>query len=534
MMEAYILRFLVIPFLYVISLGKTEALLRVWTPHASVFEEVKTWHDGRKPCYGDSIRLQENRAVLVSQHHTLGGLSLPNRGELIMAEGAVLDIIDLSEASEQQKRPAQESCPGSVGSARSELLVDVQAPSWFDPDNWELRLNTSTYKKLNLPFLDSQRIPCNGDDVEIPAGHSFQIGMPASLKEPIRLRSFKIGHLAFTNEMLAEYFTRPDPNSLFDIADRTISTETGTMVEDVETLVSGPFIRLGEAFLSGWAGCSTQHGCVCGNDRKEVMGQICKFEAQSSRTPEVMQCCNGETAINVPGHCSPLCASVVQSALTDATNALKAAIDMQDILEDLKDDDSWPKYVSAYISVTHDNKLQTILFTNHVVSENETHNGVPHRIAAEILIKRLALSPNQRWFDRSMMSLVSSATDPSKTEFSAARGGNMSTAGTTVGIVVGVLLLLVLIAALIFVVVRYRRRLPFAFRAFDNNSDNQTIEMDEGPNFVNPLYSQDAGSGDAFGGDADYNSPWDIEEAADHNNLSVDDDDHRQLAQNEF
>ena len=129
--------------------------------------------------------------------------------------------------------------------------------------------------------------------------------------------------------MLAEYFTRPDPNSLFDIADRTISTETGTMVEDVETLTSGPFIRLGKEFLNGWSGCSIQYGCVCGNDRKEVsiifligssnffqivlnssrqvMDKICEFEEQSLRTPVTMQICHDETAIKIPGRCSLVC-----------------------------------------------------------------------------------------------------------------------------------------------------------------------------------------------------------------------------------
>ena len=64
----------------------------------------------------------------------------------------------------------------------------------FDPANWQTHSAADGQERQQI-FLDSERIPCNGDDVQLPAGHTFQIGMPSGLQEAILLNTFQVGPL---------------------------------------------------------------------------------------------------------------------------------------------------------------------------------------------------------------------------------------------------------------------------------------------------------------------------------------------------
>jgi hypothetical protein len=60
--------------IYVSFLDDSKASRRIWQGNVARFELADTWKNQRIPCSGDNIELQENRAILVSQHHTLSGL----------------------------------------------------------------------------------------------------------------------------------------------------------------------------------------------------------------------------------------------------------------------------------------------------------------------------------------------------------------------------------------------------------------------------------------------------------------------------
>jgi len=73
------------------------------------------------------------------------------------------------------------------------LMTDILRVHRFNPDNWQTMVEGQQERQSF--FLDSERVPCNGDDVQLPAGHTFQIGMPSGLKEAILLKSFQVGQL---------------------------------------------------------------------------------------------------------------------------------------------------------------------------------------------------------------------------------------------------------------------------------------------------------------------------------------------------
>ncbi|OQV13874.1 hypothetical protein BV898_11872 [Hypsibius exemplaris] len=507
--------------IFLFAVDDCGCVTRIWQPKASRFEEPQTWQAKRSPCFGDSVQLQENRAILISKQHTLSGLTLPVRGELIFGEGSVLEIIDLSEVSYKE----QSGCPTQASPIR--LMSSVNAKSWFDGSNWNSEADGQ--ERLRI-FLDSEGIPCNGDDVVLPHGHTFQIEMPSTLKEAVLLRSFKVGQLPMNDLTLAQYFSQLQaPQAVFDAAsllnltgnsNPSSSSSLTTAVRDVDpsSTTSGTFIKIGQRNLEQWP-CDEKYSCKCGNDRKEVMDQICRFVVPSST-----QTTNCQEPVRAQGLCRPLCGSVVSVKVDSAAKAIETLRRVQAILEQLREDEdhALPDSVEDYTSLTYDNTIQTIFVPSPGNAKSDLFQA--HRTAADLFRGKLTSDANKAWISSRSLTAYSSGGPQSSTH---EKYINEQAAATSTGLIAGGIsgLLLVL---LIFLVAGWlfwrRRKQPFAFQTF---ASNEPLEMD-GPNFINPLYPAEAGA-------INPNDRHFLEDDVMHRELmDFEDDDRAGLAENEF
>ncbi|XP_055346736.1 protein amnionless-like [Paramacrobiotus metropolitanus] len=466
-------------------LTQVHGVKRIWKPRND-FDSVRSWSNGQSPCFGDEATLAENSVMLLEKYHALSTLNLPAEGELIMAEGSVLEIVDVASFTQQRdKYLARQADPAPPASCRQnsgpkKVSSMVTSNSWYDPKNWKLDEDESIASG-SYSVLDSERIPCNGDDVYFPSGHTIQITMPSTLLKPIYLRTFKIGSLSINQDTMGEYFSKPEVSLMFSTDNESNRSIAAALAKDSDTEKMGvPFMKIGEDELAPV--CDVEYGCKCGNDRREIMEKICPFLHEETNKTAHISCAKPVYAV---GKCQPFCGAVVTFLPKQMYPALHQ---VDNILRQLPS--GYKNSLDIHTTVMDDLSIQTVFMHSRLIDWEDNEPTYTAAAAAYSFFDKLknGTEPGEVSFvDENTLVLVVSDTPKASASVSQAHTASASKSGIVAAVVATVVIVIAIILTALFVLWRKRRGLGFGFRSLESDANRDTLEM-EGADFQNPLF----------------------------------------------
>ncbi|XP_077319837.1 protein amnionless isoform X2 [Lithobates pipiens] len=243
--------------------GWVDAIYKRWIPNTN-FENASNWAEQRLPCSQDKAVFASKKkvSVFVQSAHSLKSLYLPLDGEFILSPGAGF-----------MAAPAEDP---TCGEGSLVNFGDVDHYQWFDPTLWQ-SVSIDALENGNMLFnVDSERVPCQHDDVMFSSDTSFRVQVQETESE-IQLKSISVlGRKFSSGAEFGEY-----------LASHTGRLQFPGPAQPQVTNIN----------------CMDKTGCLCGNDR--VQQEICSALLQNlgNKCPEV-SCTKPLKPI---GHCCGIC-----------------------------------------------------------------------------------------------------------------------------------------------------------------------------------------------------------------------------------
>ncbi|KAL5008916.1 hypothetical protein ScPMuIL_014497 [Solemya velum] len=256
-------------FLLISVFGICFGAQKKWTRDTN-FENSQNWEGGRAPCGNDVVIIPENSPTVFIQTNTsIKELVLPRNGEVVLGS--------VSSVAFTGTRNLAANCPDS---GKNIKFTAVGAPSWLDPINWcETGDNQDGCRQV--PLLDSQKIPGIYDDAYFPDGHFFSADLGSNLN--ITVKTMKIWDQTYTTNTFGDFRKTTEGKKMFPKAKNAQS--------GVVKIQNQP--------------CSDVTGCATGNDKKQIMDEICKFEKPRCARSRC------DSPVQPAGHCCRICGAVL-------------------------------------------------------------------------------------------------------------------------------------------------------------------------------------------------------------------------------
>lgn len=197
------------------------------------------------PCRNDHLTFPaRSPSVYFQRNQTLMEIVLPNDGEIVLGEGSVLTFPERDD----------NSCAG-----RNIRFVGAVAKSWFDPGNWCVTDSSGDNCLSSQPdLLDTDRIPCDSDDVVFPSGSGFYVDLDTGIA--IQMGSLKIAGQTMTTDSFRSYLNSDEGKLQFTSVNGTISSVRVT--------------------IGGTQTCSEDSSdCLCRNATETFQGRVCDLES---------------------------------------------------------------------------------------------------------------------------------------------------------------------------------------------------------------------------------------------------------------
>ncbi|CAH2328549.1 Hypothetical predicted protein [Pelobates cultripes] len=246
-----------------VCIALTDAAYKKWIPNTN-FENASNWNERRVPCSQDKVIFPSGQrvSIYVQSAHSLAEMNLPWDGEFILATGA-----GFSASSKEDP----ECDPGSEIHFR-----DPDQYQWFDPTLWYSSLSDND---KSLFSVDSERVPCQYDDVIFSPETSFKVNAMAT-EATINLKSISVLGKTFTTDEEFSYHLQSNTGKLqFPGSPRMHITNTP---------------------------CGDQTGCECGNTA--VLREICSALQRTEGICPNLPC---PLPLLPAGRCCQICGAII-------------------------------------------------------------------------------------------------------------------------------------------------------------------------------------------------------------------------------
>lgn len=316
------------------------------------FGERDNWRAGRRPCTLDErVAIQEQAAVvsLGEPMEAPGGfgqaireLNLAQDGVLLLEEDTPAadpldplfveflnesaDCYDSSRDGDRTRLDHDESSSASAdvaaaaAASKAAFLFEPHpdSMSWFNPANWRSELHEQMHSQL---FPDSHRIPCPEDVVVFgsrgpderakvlafkvnfrPAGGAGHLSQ-GGLTSPLRVSRLKIDERSYTQAELDALNGLYD-DQLFDFRDTRSAFSEQLRPDGRQDMLLIDESSIQPDAEDSLELCHEEAGCLCGNERADIMEIICSFNYPIH--PDSLPC---RDPIPVAGYCNKICAT---------------------------------------------------------------------------------------------------------------------------------------------------------------------------------------------------------------------------------
>ncbi|XP_013387996.1 protein amnionless [Lingula anatina] len=416
-------------FLFLIGIEQCDGLTKRWLPNTN-FGNPQNWNLGRLPCANDVISLQSaNSASVFVQTNatTIKELRLPTDGEIVFADGIVLAF------GEDTSAPA--TCGQDISFSRTD------AKQWLDGDNWCVsdEIGQCTEAKSQLTLLDSEKIPCQSDHAIFPTQSTFLVDMDSGLQ--LFVGSLTIAGQSYSTADFNTFVTSDSGRKQF------VSDDEGTM--------SHLTIKNQQ--------CSDIAGCMCGNDKGEILEKICDLKR---RQCQYLNCTNSFEPV---GSCCHICGAM---AVMNYGARFKMSI-LQNMIQDKYLNGKTAQTVS--VSRRFDDKIQ-VVFRDSV--DGTKAADIAATFQRDILKDIETGSLKYGIIDINVTRSGEVAPTSASQKGSGSGSGNGLSGGSVVGIVLALILLVVCVCLVVGYFWRKRKNGQGAtFSIFSNKEKNGDMEL---------------------------------------------------------
>lgn len=372
---------------------------KVWNKNVN-FYNGENWGTGRSPCPSDTLYIpDESTSIFLQTNGTLKELVLPMDGEIVLANDLKLAFSD--------DPLVDTDCPGQDLS-----FIRKGSESWLTPDNWN---------KSDFIPIESDQVPCEYDDIQFPSNSQFYVG----LDESVLVRSLTIGGQFLTSTLDAtNYLQSSQGRRQFDLSGNAALRLSGI-------------------------GCGESNGCVCGNNKKEVLKKICSsvicqtIACQDPVTPEGSCCnmCGGFITLYLDNKNFNF--EQIKATLADTYSLGTSGTDR--VRRDVATDGV---AVSMYMSKPADDRVQLVLTDNG----QGTGNGKEASQVTQQIYTDITRDPNSF----GVVSVNASFSGGPGAQGSSGLGG-----GLAAGIIITLIIAVIVVVSVIFIMFR---RQPLWFR----------------------------------------------------------------------
>ncbi|XP_044729027.1 protein amnionless [Chrysoperla carnea] len=252
--------FSIIFYLFLGSISKINGDIRVWK-HSTQYNSPQNWRNGKIPCDTSTVvfptDLEAEISFLPFKETKMSQLILPRTG--------VLNIPSAHSSIEFYDKSKTAACDGE-----DRLFKQLKKERWLDPNNWI----SITYKN-NIAIPDLERIPCQYDTVQFPAGMEAAIEYP---KVTVAIGAIKV------NESAAGNVVEHSPVNILNIV------------------------------INDQAECPLKSGCLCHPVKWEEDDRLEKETCDNERKHCKQVLCL--TPIRPVGQCCDICGSVLSMKYT--------------------------------------------------------------------------------------------------------------------------------------------------------------------------------------------------------------------------
>jgi len=266
-------------FLLVFVFSAVQGNYFIWDSYVK-FDDANRWNKNvTRPCLDSkvSFKQDERSSVLISKDFTISDFTIPSDFELIIDDGVTIGV-DLKISNCQDE---------------SDYIFDAGPDSWYDLSKWKIYDKDPSRGGGNLIdfCLDTELIPCQYDNVEFQALHTF--GVSTEINPIANLTYNGPAATVFDFKFWDKLINR------VNLYDNLISTTTAKY-------------NFGDSeFLFGTAdGSCDESGCLCREDnyngKVEVEEIICNQIDCSTRS--FIDC---REPVNPFGHCCPICGGII-------------------------------------------------------------------------------------------------------------------------------------------------------------------------------------------------------------------------------
>lgn len=397
-----------------------------WIPNAN-FGNPYNWDLGRPPC-GDDIAViyQESATVFLQMNTTLKELRLPKTSDILLDSNFILAFTDV---------PNNNADCLSNG---KEIGFNKTYPSdWFDPSNW-CSSETETGNCSQNVVLESEMVPCTYDDVLFPKDNTFFVNIESGME--IVVNTLKIIGKAHSTNTMSEF----------------LNTDIGLGMFPLPYKGNRSKIRILRR------PCKDPKGCICGNDKPEILQKICKkkldCEKPACRNP-----------IMPSGGCCYICGAKLTA---EYGTGFRFDTLSDGLRRNYLDGKEKFKDVQFVITRTSNDTIQMVL--------TGPHGGLQSIQVATLMktdIDQDILSGGFKYSLRKITFQQSGA--PTHQPSTGARTGNKDggSGGETAGIVIGVLVVIAAILAGLYFLYRKRSNTEVSrFKMFDRIPFRRTLK----------------------------------------------------------
>lgn len=304
------------------------------------------------------------------------------------------------------------------------------------------------------PRLDTERVPCEFDEVLFPPQNTFLVALDSEIK----VQSLTISGQTHTTQSLTQFLQTTQAKKQFNFT-------AGANIEITNKK------------------CKDVTGCACGNDKGIIMHKIC--ELQTAKCPPV-QC---DSPITPRGHCCPVCGIVMT---LDFAYGFKMKRLSNKINSNFFPDSRTNKEVYMILSKTSNERIQLVVLDSDnsgsqaKVRGNKIHDYIQDDINGP---KKLGLTS---------IFIQESGESHSPSTGASKQRPFLHSRGSIAGLIISAIVVLLVIAAVMYCLVdrnQCRRHLPLSlpnpFRRFSSNSEKNALEMDDTVNYSDVMRSDD-------------------------------------------
>ncbi|XP_060067105.1 protein amnionless-like [Ylistrum balloti] len=304
-------------FLIFIGAPSVQCIYKIWLPNAN-FGNPINWDKNRPPCGDDIVVIpEESPSIYIQINTTLQQIVLPKNGEMIFGPGSAIAFTNEPDHSAE------------CLSSGSEITFNLSYPyGWLDYSNW-CASDTETGSCNSAALLDSEKIPCQTDDVVFPKYNSYYVNVESGLT--LSINTLKITGTAYTTTGFSEFLNTSDGKMMFPIPPSTGSRSSVLIARQK---------------------CTDPTGCACGNDGQQILKSVCRYKNPFCSRIRCKQ------PIRPSGSCCEICGAILSIQYGTGFNFA----DLRDGLQRrfLDDNDKY-KDVQYIVSKMSDGHVQIVL-----------------------------------------------------------------------------------------------------------------------------------------------------------------------------